>query len=120
MKFNTIFLFTLLVFIFSSCTKMAESTVRNGSLTICDEHTVEELIDNFFENPKWESFVGDDGELYVNIEGGITSDGEPVKALLQFIVEDDEFEVNAFEIDGDPQNDLMVLSLLNKMCETAE
>ena len=27
-------------------------------------------------------------------------------------------KVNAFEIDGDPQNDLMVLSLLNKMCET--
>ena len=118
MKYKTIILFTLLVYVFSSCTQMAESTVRNGNLTLCDEHTVEELVDEFFDKPKWQSFVGEDGELYVNIEGGITYYGEPVKALLQFIVEDDEFEVNAFEIDGDPQNDLMVLSLLNKMCET--
>jgi hypothetical protein len=38
--------------------------------------------------------------------------------LVQFSVyEDQSWEINAFEIDGQPQDDYMVIELINLMCQ---
>ncbi|MDA1336174.1 MAG: hypothetical protein O2818_04720 [Bacteroidetes bacterium] len=94
-----------------------ENTVRNGFLDDCPTYTVEHLVNNYFESPEWESFIADDGNFYVNVSGGFIYDNEPANALLQFYVEGDRFEVNAFEINRTPQSDFLVFSLIADMCD---
>jgi hypothetical protein len=78
------------------------------------------MVDSYFSNPKWEEIVGaDDGRDYVNITGGISYSDEPAEAVLQFKIRGDRFMVNALEIDGEGQNELIILGLLNLMCEEA-
>jgi hypothetical protein len=101
---------------FYSCSKIAESTVKNGAFDACNNSTVSHLIEKYFDNPKWESFVADDGNTYVNVIGGITYDGKPVKALLQFYVDGDRFEIYSFKINNIAQNDYMVMTLITDMC----
>jgi hypothetical protein len=52
------------------------------------------------------------------MKGGMTFDGEPVDALLQFKVTSIfDCEISAFEMNGVPQNELMLAGLLEKMFE---
>ena len=125
MKKILMFLFcitTLLVF--TSCFQSkAISIVKDGHFTYYDEMTVGEAVDGFFGNPKWKSYVPADKELrdfmLVNVEGKIIYDDEKADAIIQFIVDEDtgEFELYAFEIDGVPQNDYMIVSLIEAMFE---
>lgn len=108
----------IIVITFISCDSSNVSLVRDGVMDIC-EFTVGEMVDGYFSNPKWEEIVGDDGRDYVNITGGISYLEEPAEVLLQFKIRGDRFMVNALEIDGEGQNDLIVLGLLNLMCEDA-
>ncbi len=100
------------------CKSQMEKTVKEGHFDACKKATVEKLIENYFADPKWESFIADDGKYHINVTGKITFNNKPAKALLQFyIYEDDErWEVNAFEINGKPQQDLMVVELIEDMC----
>ena len=108
----------VVVITFISCDSGNIDLVRYGSLDLC-EFTVGEMVDSYFSDPKWEEIVGDDGRNYVNITGGISYSDEPAQAVLQFKIRDDRFMVNALEIDGEGQNELIILGLLNSMCEEA-
>jgi len=103
---------------FMSCDDGNIGLVKYGSLDMC-EFTVGEMVDNYFLNPKWEEIVGDDGRNYVNITGGISYLDEPTEALLQFKIREERFMVNALEINGEGQNEFIILGLLNSMCEEA-
>ena len=111
----------VILFTTASCDSSAVSLVKNGSLDDCSDHTVGELVDGYFENPKWEEIVADDDRTYVNITGGITYDNEPAKAKLQFKInnKNDRFKAQALEIDGIEQADFMILALLEDMCNEA-
>ena len=97
----------------------AVDLVKNGNLDNCPQKTLEQMADNFISSPSWESLVADDGLTYVNLEGGITYDGMPITALIQFLINEDtdRFELNALEFNNIPQNEFMAMELLNKMCE---
>ena len=73
----------------------------------------------FFGNPEWTAFEGTDGYFYVNLSGTMRYKDERVNALIQFRVDKTagSFEMNAFEIDGDPQSILMRLALIDVMYE---
>ena len=113
----------LLTLIVAGCFGDSEeiSIVKNGHFNGHPQKTVGEAVDNFFANPKWESGVGSDGETkgktLVNATGKITYMDKEVKAEIQFIVNKDNgtFNMNAFEMNGIPQNVFMVAGLINKM-----
>jgi len=48
-------------------------------------------------------------------------DNKTVNALIQFeMVGDDGWDINAFEINGEAQNELMIDELINEMCKSAD
>ncbi len=113
------FLF-LLTTLFSCKSKMDE-TIKKGYFDACKKHNVETLVNSFFANPKWESFVSpDDDKYHLNSSGQITYDNKPVNAVIQFEMDgDDRWHINAFEINGEAQNEIMVAELINEMCLSA-
>jgi len=114
------------IFVLQSCSPSEDVTItriKDGSFNACDGATIGELADNFFSNPKWEAIVATDGLSYVNLTGGMTFDGSPVDALVQFTapMEDyADFGINAFELNEIPQNAFMITGLVNVMCEEGQ
>lgn len=115
---NKIYILILLIF-FSGCKSSMEDKIRNGYFNNCPNADVETLINNFFSNPSWESFISPDDNLFhLNIKGQINFNGEPVEALVQFQMDkNDSWLINAFEINSQPQAEIMIGSLVSKMCE---
>ncbi len=114
-----IFIFSILFFVIGCWSDPAVDSVKNGALSSCPEKTVGQMAEGFMSSPSWTSLVADDGKTYVNLEGGITVSEKPVTSLIQFLVSDDldTFEFNALEFNGVPQNTIMAVGLLSKMCE---
>ena len=95
--------------------------VKNGNIQMCPQHTVDRLAESFMASPSWESVKADDGNEYVNIRGGITLQGKPVDAAMQFTVDrkTGAFTFSAFELNGIPQAQLIQAELIAKMCASA-
>ena len=94
--------------------------VKNGSLNNCSGHTVEEMVNGFLTSPSWESGTSDSGTEFVNIKGGITYHDTPVEANIQFVINKNEktFKFQAFEMNGVPEDNLIAMALLQKMCDS--
>jgi len=118
-KLKIIFISSFLFLLAGCGSDPAVDLVKNGNLDNCPQKTLGQMADSFMSSPSWESLVADDGLTYVNLEGGITYDGIPVTALIQFLVNEDtdRFELNALEFNNIPQNAFMGIGLLNNMCE---
>jgi|TARA_B110000116_G_scaffold30546_1_gene22864 hypothetical protein len=110
---------TVFILFLTSCSTSPLDTVKYGYLDDCPDYTMEELVESYFDNPKWESFIADDGRNYVNVTGGLTLYDEPVQALLQFKIRDDLFMVKVFEIEGETMTDGDLFELLSNMCVEA-
>ena len=91
--------------------------VKNGKLESCTTKSLVEMVDGFLGSPSWSSGITEEKQKFVNIEGMMTVAGKEVKALLQFFVDDETFQYYALEFNGVPQNNLIALGLLSKMCE---
>lgn len=92
------------------------SAVKNGTFNNYPDVLIGDAFDDFFSNPKWKHFVSDDGINVVEFTGGCKYDDVDVKALLQFIVyEDDTFESSYFSMNDISQNLLMMSGLLDKV-----
>lgn len=99
----------------------AVAMVKGGKMQMCELHTVEQMVNGFMGNPSWESGTGEGGVQYVNVRGDITLHDKPVRALVQFKVDEaaGKFEYNAFETNEIAQNNLLAMALLKKMCDGA-
>ncbi len=106
---------------FIGCKSEMDKTIKQGYFDACKKHTVEKLVESFFANPKWESFISpDDDKYHLNASGQITYDNKTVNAIIQFEMEgDNRWQINAFEINGVPQDEVMVAELINEMCLSA-
>lgn len=93
--------------------------VKEGVLQLCPNHTVDQMVNGFMGSPSWESGKNNDGKVFVNVKGDITFSNKPVKAMVQFIVEGQNFSFRAFEMNGVPSANMIAVGLLNKMCESA-
>ena len=92
--------------------------VKNGSLYDCPNRTVGDMANSFMASPQWETILGDDGNTYVNLTGGIMVDNRDTTAVIQFKVTQDEFALEAVEYNGVPQEAYEANSLLDIMCST--
>ena len=111
----------LIIITLVGCKSEMDKTIKQGYFDACEKHNVETLVNSFFANPKWESFVSpDDDKYHLNASGQITYENKPVNAVIQFEMDgDDRWQINAFEINGEAQNDFMVAELINEMCLSA-
>ena len=100
--------------------KLDELTVKGGELESCPGVTLEQQADSFFKDPEWSAGKAADGRKLVNVSGTFTYGDRPVRGLLQMWIQGEEFSVEALEINGQPQPDLMIDALLDKMCEAAK
>ena len=107
----------LLLGLFACSDDPRVSMVKNGKLDSCQNKTLGEMVDGFMGSPSWSSGVADNNQEFVNIKGRITLSGKEVDALIQFFVNDNRFKYNALEFNGVPQNNLMAMGLLSKMCK---
>lgn len=112
----------LIIITLVGCKSEMDKTIKQGYFDACKKHNVETLVTSFFANPKWESFVSpDDNKYHLNASGQIMYDNQTVNAVIQFEMEgDDRWQINAFEINGEAQNELMVAELINEMCISAD
>lgn len=99
--------------------KWDELTVKGGELESCPGVTLEQQADSFFKDPDWLAGKAADGRKLVNVSGTFTYMERPVRGLLQMWVQGEGFSVEALEINGQPQPDVMIDALLSKMCEAA-
>jgi hypothetical protein len=93
--------------------------VKGGTLDLCPNHTVKQMVDGFMGSPSWESGKAESGQWFVNVDGNITFHDAPVRAKLQFIIDGSHFSFNAFEMNGVPSANLVALAMMTKMCESA-
>lgn len=103
---------------FMACESSEVQMVKGGTLPICPDKTVEQMVNGYMGNPKWESFEGTDGNNYVNVVGEITYEQQPTKAEIQFRLNKDNstFQFQAWELGGKPASDLVAEVLFEKMC----
>ena len=114
-----IYILSFLLLILSSCTNPEVSFIKSAEFDACPNITVEEMVNSYLSSPQWEAIVDDEGRTYVNVTGGMTYDGDPADALIQFKIRGDAFQVNAFELNGDPQNEFTIGILVSNMCDEA-
>lgn len=114
----------LLIFTLSfwGCKSGLDNSIKQGNFDACSKYTVESLVNNFVGNPQWESFVSpDDDKYHLNLSGTCMYDGKSAKLLVQFQINEDEtWFINAFELNGEPQPDEMIGSLVEAMCSDME
>jgi len=118
-KFKLAFIPSFLFLVVGCGSDSVVDLVKDGNMDNCPQKTLEQMANDYMDSPSWESLVTDDGLTYVNLRGGITYDGIPSTALLQFSANEktDRFEINVMEINGLPQNNSLAIVLLNNMCE---
>ena len=87
--------------------------VKEGTLEAYPQMTVGKAFDNYLDKPKWESGLSDNNERFVNVRGGILYYSKDAEIIVQFIVDEKSgaFQYNACEINGIPQNNLVVWEL---------
>ena len=101
---------------FNGCSGVMESTVREGRFNDCPNQTVDQLFGDYLSQVEWTSFFGDDGEFYVDCSGYGEFEGAHEQILIQFIVDGDEWEVNAFEVNDSPLSEFDVDIIIDQMC----
>ncbi|WP_243439166.1 hypothetical protein [Fundidesulfovibrio soli] len=122
MFFRSLFLTLCLVFSSSACFAYSEVVewLRQQSFNKCKKYYMGHIVDNFLQNPRWESGETADGEVVVNVRGRMDYAGKTVNALLQFTINSHNrsWNMNALELNGVPQDKDMRTALVEAMCES--
>lgn len=95
------------------------SSVKDAYLSSCPNATLGQMADAFMASPSWSDFASTTGRTVVELTGGITFDGADVEALIQFDLSGSSFEATYLSLNEVSQNQLMLSSLLTKMCDAA-
>lgn len=95
------------------------SMVKGGHPDGYPEKTYESAFNDFFAKPKWKYFKAESGADIVQFDGECTYNEKPAHLAMQFDVNASArtFYVYAVELDGEPQNKLVIAMLLAKIFE---
>lgn len=93
--------------------------LRNQSFNACKKYYVWRLVENYLQNPRWESGWATDGDYIVNVHGKMQFKGRTVNAVLQFTIDPKrgKFNMNGLSFNGEPQSKEMRTALIEAMCE---
>lgn len=115
--------FAFVAIVLSGCGKNPVDMIKDSYFTNYPQKTIGEAVDGFFGKPQWTSGKPVDAEYkgytLVNCSGTVMFDGTILDAAIQFLLDEKtgEFELNALEIDGIPQNQFMQIGFLELMYE---
>lgn len=84
--------------------------------------TYEDAFSAFFGTPRWKYFKGEDGQDVVEFTGDCTYQNVPVKARIQFVVDEENgtFEAAYLAFNEVPQDALTLAALIDKAFSEAE
>lgn len=96
--------------------------VKGGHRTNNPDLSYEEAFSSFFGTPRWKYFKGEDGQDVVEFIGDCTYQDVPVKARIQFVVDEEggTFEATYLAFNEVPQNMLTLTVLISKAFEDSE
>lgn len=96
--------------------------VKGGYRVDNPDLTYEAAFSAFFGTPRWKYFQSEDGQDVVEFTGDCTYQDVPVKARIQFIVDEENgtFEAAYLALNEVPQNALTLSALLEKAFEAGE
>ncbi len=96
--------------------------VKNGYRENNPDLTYDKAFSAFFGTPRWKYFEGDGGQNVVEFTGDCTYQDVPVKARLQFVVDEENGTFNAeyLAFNEVPQSLLIMASLIEKAFEGVE
>lgn len=95
------------------------SLVKDSYVEACATATLGEMADAFMSGPQWRDFESTSGTTIVELTGGISYDGLPADALIQFEISGGTFEAVYLGINDVDQSLLVLSALLGKMCDAA-
>ena len=95
------------------------SFVKDSYVEACPTATLGEMADAFMSSPRWRDFESTSGTTIVELTGGISYDGLPAEALIQFEISGGSFEAVYLGINDLDQSLLVLSALLGKMCDAA-
>lgn len=95
------------------------SFVKDSYVEACPTATLGEMADAFMSSPQWRDFESTSGNTIVELTGGISYDGLPAEALIQFEISGGSFEAVYLGINDLDQSLLVLSALLGKMCDAA-
>ena len=90
--------------------------VRNGYPSSHPSVSYEQAFTTFFGSPQWKHFKAEDGREVVEFTGDCTYQDAPVKARIQFVVNEQQgtFETAYLAFNEVPQNKLILAALIEK------
>ena len=90
--------------------------VKNGYRENNPDLTYDKAFSAFFGSPQWKYFKGNEGKDVVEFTGDCTYQDAPVKARIQFVVDEKQgtFEATYLAFNEVPQNKLILASLIEK------
>jgi hypothetical protein len=90
------------------------ATLKNGVYEGFSDQTIGEALDNSITNPDWQLIENDDGEEIIRLTGTMQS----YLVSMDFIIEDEYFEIVNGEINGVPMNSEEINELLYYILQT--
>jgi hypothetical protein len=90
--------------------------VKNGYRANNPDLTYDKAFSAFFGSPQWKYFKGNEEKEVVEFTGDCTYQDAPVKARIQFVVDEKQgtFEATYLALNEVPQNKLILASLIEK------
>lgn len=90
-------------------------SVKNGTLSTYPNIKIIDAFNNFFDSGKWKYFQSTDAKNIVEFTGYCMYSNTMVKATLQFILNNNSFEIGALTFNEAPQNEDTENALLEKV-----
>lgn len=78
--------------------------------------TIEEAFNNFFGDPDWFTYESE-GYSYVAFKGTCIYNDEKADVMINFKITGENFMVDSMDINGQPQNNLIIRLMLSKVYE---
>lgn len=96
--------------------------VKGGYRVDDPDLTYEDAFTAFFGTPRWKYFESEDGQDVVEFTGDCTYQDVPVKARIQFVVDEENgtFEATYLALNEVPQDALTLAAVISKAFEEAE
>ncbi|MBE7012646.1 MAG: hypothetical protein E7416_01005 [Ruminococcaceae bacterium] len=119
-KLTNIFAILSIILIVCSVSSLPENNTESDSYDVYvetiqatklndSEHTHKEIFNDFFSNPTWKHFTGEDGKETVEFTGECLYQENDVKVKVQYLITNEtestlEWQLNYFDINGEPQD----------------
>ncbi len=114
-----IIVLSLLLVIIAGCSKDIVD-IKESTLEACSDYTIEELVDNYMEDAKWEKTKGDNGYYIYSASGKILYNNELVEASIDFASSGSKIIVKGFRIDKTLDKKLVIDNLISNMCKVTK